>query len=126
MTRRFFFSSAQRLLCDNSLPITYNGRGPHVVFGENGKYVTEEQLSEGAVIDMDAARLLMARGVDVGIERMSEEREQAGEEYFEADDEYVATTGAPRSRRHGGEAMANTWRLRKEICVLVAFTVVSG
>ena len=47
---------------------------------------------------MDAARLLMARGVDVGIERMSEEREQAGEEYFEADDEYVATTGAPRFR----------------------------
>lgn len=98
LVSRFFFSSAQRLLCDNSLPITYNGRGPHVVFGENGKYVTDEQLSEGAVIDMDAARLLMARGVDVGIERMSEEREQAGEEYFEADDEYVATTGAPRFR----------------------------
>lgn len=96
LVSRFFFSSAQRLLCDNSLPITYNGRGPHVVFGENGKYVTEEQLSEGTVIDMDAARFLMARGVDVGIERMSEEREQAGEEYFEADNEYVATTGAPR------------------------------
>ncbi len=93
---RFFFSSAQRLLCDNSLPITYNDRGPHIVLGENGKYVTDRQLFEGAVIDMDAARFLMRRGVDVGIERMSEEREQGGEEHFEADDEYVATTGAPR------------------------------
>lgn len=98
LVSRFFFSSAQRLLCDNSLPITYGGRGPHVVFGENGSSISEEALFEGVLLDMDAARLLMARGVDVGIAQMSEEREQAGEEHFEAENEFVATTGAPRFR----------------------------
>lgn len=52
-------------LTDASLPISYD-EGISVVFGENARYVPEEGLREGALLDLTAAEILRKRGFDVG------------------------------------------------------------
>lgn len=54
----------------NSLPTTYDGNGVHIVFGEAAKYVDETVLKNGAIIDISAAKILMEKGIDVGIEKI--------------------------------------------------------
>lgn len=63
----------QWLLADSSLPITYaEGEGALMVVGENAQYVSEALLKErGAILDIVAAKRLMARGIDVGIEKLT-------------------------------------------------------
>ena len=85
----FFFPAAQRLLCDSGVPMTYGARSVHVVCGENGRYVPLEWLEDGMVLDMTAARLLMERGVDVGLREIGPAVSAQGAEYYPAEDEYV-------------------------------------
>ena len=55
---------------DNSLPTAYDAPGyARIVFGENAKYVDEDMLSDGMVLDFKSAKLLHDRGIDVGFER---------------------------------------------------------
>ena len=84
-----FFPAAQRLLCDCGVPMTYGTRSVHVICGENGRTVPLEWLDDGAVLDMTAARLLMERGVDVGLREIGPFESAQGAEYYPADDEYV-------------------------------------
>lgn len=51
----------------NSLPTCYGGDGVKIVFGEAARYISEEELKSGCVIDSKAADILKARGIDVGI-----------------------------------------------------------
>lgn len=58
-----------RMAKDNSLPTAYGAKGyASVIFGENGRYATAEDLKYGAVLDAKAALLLSERGIDVGFE----------------------------------------------------------
>lgn len=60
-------SRSQLLLSRNAIPTVYGDTEyPYAVFGENARYVTEKQLSNGAIIDISAARILSERGVDTG------------------------------------------------------------
>ncbi len=56
----------------NTLPTAYSGDGVKIVFGENGRYIEKDELSSGAIIDITAAKYLMDRGIDVGLDRIGE------------------------------------------------------
>ncbi len=56
-----------------SLPLTYDDEtAPLLLFGENARSVPLERLKNGAIVDLEAARLLQERGVDVGVRGTSE------------------------------------------------------
>lgn len=79
----------QWMLCDNSIPICYKSdSGPMMVIGENAQYVTEDELRRGAIIDAQAAKRLMARGIDIGVESM-ERVEKPFAQHFKFSDDYT-------------------------------------
>ncbi len=68
-----FFSIAARMLSDNSIPTTYSGNnGVGIAFGENARKLPKEAFDNGLILDIRAARILMEKGVDVGIEKIVE------------------------------------------------------
>ena len=79
----------QWMLTDCSVPITYESDdAPMMVIGENARYVTEEELMRGAIIDVQAAKRLIERGIDVGIEKMERAPVPFGM-YFRASNDYT-------------------------------------
>jgi len=64
-----YFSIAQKLLSENAVPTVYqeNTGYPAIIFGENAKYVCEDELKNGAILDVVAAGILKERGIDVGL-----------------------------------------------------------
>jgi len=76
-----FYSPAGEFLSQISIPTAYSECGyPLMVFGENAKYVDADQLKNGALLDVGAAKILEARGIDVGL--VSAEPRRASEEFF--------------------------------------------
>ena len=98
----FFCPPAVKMAADCSIPIAFGTKNAHMAFGENGRYITEEQLDDGAVIDIGAAAILMERGVDVGIESMGAAQTISGLEQFPGQNERVAVG---RMRRHRDAAL---------------------
>ncbi len=92
-----FFSYGARLLSDNSIPTVYEGEGAGIAFGENARYLPDTALSGGLVLDIRAARILMERGIDVGIESIGDAVE-CNFLYFPQEDE--------RTLAHYGEGVA--------------------
>lgn len=59
------------LLSQLSIPTTYEGNGvAGVSFGENTRYLTEEQLNGGILTDIYGAMVLQERGIDVGLKNV--------------------------------------------------------
>ncbi len=66
--RDIFFSHSQQLMTANAIPTVYDGQGIcGAVFGENAKYLPDSALETGLILDCKAARILTARGIDVGL-----------------------------------------------------------
>lgn len=86
-----FFSPAARMLASNSIPTVYEGSGLcGIAFGENAKYIPDEALKNGLIIDARAAEILSEKGIDVGIESKTElPPKRMVEEYFADENEYV-------------------------------------
>lgn len=61
------YAPACRFSALNTLPTAYGEDGVKIVFGENGRYVTNEELNGGAIIDITAAKYLAERGINTGI-----------------------------------------------------------
>lgn len=60
---------ASQILSRNSIPTAYGeGAYPVLLLGENARYIPLEDLAHGAILDGDAAAILQARGIDVGLE----------------------------------------------------------
>ena len=85
-----------RFAVANSLPITYEKGNVNIVFGENARYISEDELKFGNIIDITAAKILIERGIDVGILSFEDNGgyNQEGftdvpNEYFIDEDEYV-------------------------------------
>lgn len=102
--QNLMFSSSLRMAVFNALPISYHTGGVNIIFGENARYIDEKDLKYGNIIDIKAAKILMSRGIDVGIEEISDNGgyEQAGftdvpNEYFVDEDEYVRLSAMPIS-----------------------------
>ena len=65
--KKYAFSEAQMMLSVNAIPTVYDGDGLcGICFGENAKYLPDTALDKGLILDIAAAELLQARGVDVG------------------------------------------------------------
>ena len=88
------YCPSNRLATFNSLPVTYEDDAIHIVFGEHAKYIPETQLNHGAIIDITAAKFLMARGIDVGIERIYPSNVMVKDEYYLAEQQYVSLDGS--------------------------------
>ena len=86
------FPMASRSLAYCSVPTKYKGAGVCAVFDENARYVSEDQLSHGAIIDITAAGILTERGTDCGLRSAANEI-RPEYEYF-ADGDRIAITGA--------------------------------
>lgn len=62
------FPRAARSLSACTIPITFEGSGiTGACFGENARHLPLEALAHGMILDTYAAKILMERGVDVGI-----------------------------------------------------------
>lgn len=94
----YFFPAAMFLANDCSVPAAFGTDGAHIVCGENGRYVTEEQLKDGAVLDVAAAMILTERGIDVGAEAFGAPQAVNGLEIFPDQNERVMTSGMRRLR----------------------------
>ena len=89
-----FFPPAARMVSACSLPAVFEGKGTcGVAFGENARYLTDEAIGGGLILDARAAEILQERGVDAGLLRVGGAF-AAKEEYFEASGEYVNLNGS--------------------------------
>ena len=60
-----FFQTEQMILCDNSIPITYDTDGTVALFSENARQIKD--IPDRAILDIKSALILKERGVDTGI-----------------------------------------------------------
>lgn len=73
------------------LPVAFDGEYPVVVFGENAKYVTENDLRNGAILDIVAAQILQKRGTDVGLKGVRKINDVILTEHFIDEDIHVTS-----------------------------------
>lgn len=65
------FPRAARSLSACTIPITFEGDGlTGICFGENARHLPLEALDHGMILDIQAAKILTERGVDVGVENV--------------------------------------------------------
>lgn len=81
-------SESQLLLSRNAIPLVYTETEyPIAVFGENARYVTDEALKNGAIIDISAAKVLASRGIDTGY--IFSEKQGFTYENYEGENDYI-------------------------------------
>lgn len=84
-----FFSRAARMLSDNTVPTVYSGNnGVGIAFGENARKLPAEAYDNGLIIDIRAAKILMEKGIDVGIKCIGDKHTN-DMLYYPGDNEYV-------------------------------------
>lgn len=87
------FESCVRNFCtDNALPTAHEKGGVNILFGDRARMVDLELLRNGSVIDIEAAKILMERGIDVGIITICDSVFGGGKEYFIDENEHVSIT----------------------------------
>lgn len=65
---KYSLSEAQMMLSVNAIPTVYSGSGLcGIAFGQNAKYITDDAFEKGLILDVSAAEILQARGIDVGL-----------------------------------------------------------
>lgn len=86
-----FFTPSAYVFSENSIPTVYSGEGViSVALGENARILTEEDMKKGVIIDGSAAKILMEKGIDVGLKFISDEPELSSiSEHFTKQIEYV-------------------------------------
>lgn len=98
------YNKAVHFAVRNSLPITYEKDGVNIVFGENARHISIEELDKGAIIDVTAARIFAERGIDTGIrgycknDIIRQSFSDVPEEYFV--EEGIYTRLSPVSKVH--------------------------
>ena len=63
-----FFSKGARMLADNAVPTVYGDADVYTVFGENARNLPDNIKSKNMILDIRAAKLLTAEGIDVGLD----------------------------------------------------------
>ena len=72
----------------NSLPITYEDGNVNILFGENARHIKESELKNGNIIDINAAKILISRGIDVGIKNFLDDEEYIVKGFTDVPSEY--------------------------------------
>lgn len=86
----YFFPIAARVLAENTILTTWYGDGIcGIAFGENARHLPENAINNGLILDACAARILMEKGIDVGISEFISE-EVTTQEYHIDEDEYTS------------------------------------
>jgi len=84
---------SQQFIGDNSIPTTYQkSDGATLVFGENAKYIDNDTLNNGVILDATAAKILFNRGIDVGITSYERISSPTAEYFKKYNDRTTATT----------------------------------
>ncbi|MBE6705441.1 MAG: hypothetical protein E7583_09275 [Ruminococcaceae bacterium] len=84
---------AQWFLCDNSIPTTYGGKNcASIVFGDNAIYLDDETMKNGVILDAQAARILIERGIDIGVESYEQAQSPFAEHFLDEDEFTMART----------------------------------
>lgn len=80
---------AHDILSANSVPTCYEKQTdyPLLIMGENARHIELSRLSQGAILDVAAARILKERGIDTGL--ISEELFVPDKEYFKKYNEEI-------------------------------------
>ncbi|MBQ8758900.1 MAG: hypothetical protein IJZ20_04320, partial [Clostridia bacterium] len=85
----------QRVLSDNCIPTVFEDTGyPVYISGENARYITDEDLKNGAILDLPAAAILKKRGFDVGLEEY-ETADCYGEHFISENDTIIGMGSEP-------------------------------
>lgn len=87
--RSHFLQPEQQLLTNNSIPIAYGSADVQVVFGENARHLDLSALPKGLLLDADAAAMLEARGLDVGLAAAAPLSETPATEAFTVETDIV-------------------------------------
>lgn len=82
-----YYASA-RFTTKNSLPTAFDGDGVNIVFGENARHIPESLLKNGSILDLTAAKLLIKRGIDVGIDTADSGKEYEKSNFADVPQEY--------------------------------------
>lgn len=91
-----FFLKAARTLAFNTIPTVYEGKGVcGIVFDENARILPLDAIKNGLIIDIAAAEILDARGIDVGIESFGAVLISGESEHFTDNDNHILTDGLP-------------------------------
>ena len=86
------FESPVRNFCtDNALPTAHESDGVNILFGDRARKIDLQLLKNGSIIDLVAAKVLIERGIDVGIEAIHDCTFPGGREYFIEETENVNT-----------------------------------
>ncbi len=73
---------SNRFVSALGLPIAFEGEYPAIVFGENARDLTEQDLRYGAILDVSAAKILKTRGIDTGLCGLQKSQDVIGTEFF--------------------------------------------
>ncbi len=84
-----FISCVRNFCAENSLPVSYTPGGVNILFGDRARSFDLSLLKNGSIIDMVAAKILMEKGIDVGIEKIEDRVFKGGREYFPNEKENV-------------------------------------
>jgi len=85
-----------RVLSYCGIPTVYGGEGVcTVAIGENARYVTADDMKRGLITDAAGAKILTARGFDVGVVSFSGQTYEAVFERFVQDDNRIYAEGVP-------------------------------
>ena len=83
-----FFQLEQYFLTCNSVPVTYgDGADVKIAFGENARYINMEE--KGFILDVQAAKILEAKGIDTGLAG-AEKLDSVSEELYPESGEHLS------------------------------------
>ena len=76
-------SRAGAFLTGNAQSTSYGeeGNGPVAAFWENARHLTEDMLNAGVLLDAEGARILMEKGVDIGLRSLTPVAVPSGETF---------------------------------------------
>lgn len=70
-------SAGRDFLNSNSFPAIFEQGGVNLIFGQNAHCFDKDILKNGTILDIEAAKILSARGIDVGFEACEEAIEKS-------------------------------------------------
>ena len=110
---------SQWFAVDNSIPVTYgDANSASLAFGENARYIDENVLKNGVIIDAQAVKILMEKGIDVGVKSFKKTHSMAVEYFCDEDDFTIGTAN--------GDAVFYDFELSDGARVLSEFVKTEG
>ena len=120
LARQQLFSRATRLAAHNSIPTSYYGTGcGEICFGENARELDPAALEKPLIIDAVAARILLEKGIDTGVETFKDRFAPENERFTDTGEEICCYSGnnafAERLTPKTGAVVKSEWSGEEKI-----------